>query len=148
MRVCQPGPVAFQRFNVSCGSLREIEVRAWPDFGRPRGLTRFVATAFPNSSGSTSSAALAPANFALFHVGFSASAFSGFGLRFIVADLTFIRSAQTDDVHMVGATCKYQQMQTLVYASQRLKPVLAVVAAYIFHDQCGVPFELARDVER
>ena len=36
IRVCQPGPVAFQRANVSGGNRIEIDVRALPDFGDRR----------------------------------------------------------------------------------------------------------------
>jgi len=32
IRVCQPGPVAFQRANVSGSNRIEIDVRALPDF--------------------------------------------------------------------------------------------------------------------
>ncbi len=37
MRVCQPGPLAFQRARVSGGSRSEISMRVLPVFGRPRG---------------------------------------------------------------------------------------------------------------
>src|SRR5277367_5879069 len=45
IRVCQPGPVAFQRANVSGGNRIEIDVRALPDFGRPRGFNILAADA-------------------------------------------------------------------------------------------------------
>jgi hypothetical protein len=54
IRVCQPGPVAFQRANVSGGNRREIDVRALPDFGRPRGFNILAAVPAPKVSGSTS----------------------------------------------------------------------------------------------
>jgi hypothetical protein len=56
IRVCQPGPVAFQRANVSGGKRREIDVRALPDFGRPRGFNILAALAAPKISGNTSRA--------------------------------------------------------------------------------------------
>jgi hypothetical protein len=43
--VCQPGPVALLRANVSGGNRREIDVRALPDFGRPRGFNILAAVA-------------------------------------------------------------------------------------------------------
>ena len=42
IRVCQPGPVAFQRANVSGGKRIEIDVRALPDFGRPVDLGKLA----------------------------------------------------------------------------------------------------------
>lgn len=44
MRVCQPGPVAFQRARVSGGKRKEISVRALPLFGRPRVKSRSLPT--------------------------------------------------------------------------------------------------------
>jgi hypothetical protein len=55
-RVCQPGPVAFQRTNASGGNRIEIDVRALPDLGRPRGLNILAADAAPKISGNTSRA--------------------------------------------------------------------------------------------
>jgi hypothetical protein len=48
IRVCQPGPVAFQRANVSGGNRREIDVRALPNFGRPRGFNILAAVPAAN----------------------------------------------------------------------------------------------------
>ena len=56
IRVCQPGPVAFQRANVSGGNRRKIDVRTLPDFGRPRGFNILAADAVPKISGNTSRA--------------------------------------------------------------------------------------------
>jgi hypothetical protein len=72
IRVCQPGPVAFQRANVSGGKRREINVRALPDFGRPRG---FNIDAAPKISGNTSRALRAREKVSFVHVGLSRSAF-------------------------------------------------------------------------
>jgi hypothetical protein len=56
IRVCQLGPVAFHRANVSGGNLREIDVRALPDFGRPRGFNILAAVPALKISGNTSRA--------------------------------------------------------------------------------------------
>src|SRR5580692_1426690 len=58
MRVCQPGPVALHRNNVSGGSRREMDLRALPVFGRPRGFPsarselrlRFITLHLPSSA--------------------------------------------------------------------------------------------------
>jgi hypothetical protein len=63
IRVCQPGPVAFHRANVSAGNRNEMDVRALPDFGRPRGLSMRVAAAAPKIVGSTSRALRARKSF-------------------------------------------------------------------------------------
>ncbi len=69
--VCHPGPVAFQRANVSGRRRREIAVLAVPVLGRPLGLSIRPASVGPNSSGSTSAAGLAFAKVAFVHSGFS-----------------------------------------------------------------------------
>jgi hypothetical protein len=43
IRVCQPGPAACQRANVSGGNRIEIDVRALPGFGRQRGFSILAA---------------------------------------------------------------------------------------------------------
>src|SRR5467141_795435 len=90
IRVCQPGPVAFQRANVSGGNRREIDVRALPDFGRPRGFNILAAVPAPKISGNTSRALRARAKVSFVHAGFSRSAFWGLGLRFISFDLALL----------------------------------------------------------
>jgi hypothetical protein len=65
MRVCHPGPVAFQRANVSGGSRRLIATFESEDFGRPRGLSMAAAVRVPNNLGNTSLAGRASAIIAL-----------------------------------------------------------------------------------
>jgi hypothetical protein len=103
IRVCQPGPVAFQRANVSGGNRIEIDVRALPDFGRPRGLNILAADAAPKISGNTSRALRARAKVSFVHAGFSRSAFWGLGLRFISFHLAFVGLAQTDHMRLSRA---------------------------------------------
>jgi len=67
--------VAFQRANVSGGNRREIDVRALPDFGRPRGFNILAAVPAPKISGNTSRALRARAKVSFVHAGFSRSAF-------------------------------------------------------------------------
>ena len=83
IRVCHPGPVAFQRANVSGGRRIEIDVRATPVFGRPRGLSILPATGAPNISGRILLAGFAFANVAFVHSGFSGALRTLVVLRFI-----------------------------------------------------------------
>jgi hypothetical protein len=50
--------VALQRANVSGGNRREINVRALPDFGLPRGFNILAAAPAAKTSGITSRALL------------------------------------------------------------------------------------------
>jgi hypothetical protein len=109
IRVCQPGPVAFQRANVSGGNRREIDVRALPDFGRPRGFDILAAVPAPKICGNTSCALRARAKVSFVHTGFSRSAFWGLGLRFISFDLAFVGLAQTNHMRFVGTRREYHQ---------------------------------------
>jgi hypothetical protein len=95
IRVCQPGPVALQRANVSGGNRREIDVRALPDVGRTRGFDILAAVPVSKISGNTSRALRAQAKVSFVHAGFSRSAFWGLGLRFISFDLAFVGLVQT-----------------------------------------------------
>jgi len=113
IRVCQPGPVAFQRANVSGGNRIEIDVRALPDFGRPRGFNILAADAAPKISGNTSRALRARAKVSFVHAGFSRSAFWGLGLRFISFHLAFVGLAQTDHMRLVGARRENHHMQSI-----------------------------------
>jgi hypothetical protein len=113
IRVCQPGPVAFQRANVSGGNRREIDVRALPDFGRPRGFNILAADAAPKISGNTSRALRARAKVSFVHVGFSRSAFWGLGLRFISFHLAFVGLAQTDHMRLIGARRENHHVQSI-----------------------------------
>ena len=113
MRVCHPGPVAFQRANVSGGNRIEIDVRALPDFGRPRGFNILVADAAPKISGNTSRALRARAKVSFVHAGFSRSAFWGLGLRFISFHLAFVGLAQTDYMRLIGARRENHHVQSI-----------------------------------
>jgi hypothetical protein len=111
MRVCHPGPVAFQRANVSGGKRMEIDVRAAPDFGRPRGFSNRLAAGAPKTSGRTSRADLAFAKVALVHSGFSETFRVLAGLRFIISNLAPIRLAETDHVNSPCTGSKHQRVQ-------------------------------------
>jgi hypothetical protein len=71
IRVCQPGPLTFQRANVSGGNRREVDVLALPDFGRPRGFNILAAVSAPKISGNTSRALRARSTVSFAHAGFS-----------------------------------------------------------------------------
>jgi hypothetical protein len=98
IRVCQPGPVAFQRANVSGGRRNDIDIRALPDFGRPRGFSISAAAAAPKISGKTFCALRARAKVSFVHAGLSRLVFSGLRFRFIPFHLAFGR-VETD-VHL------------------------------------------------
>jgi hypothetical protein len=104
--------VAFQRANVSGGNRREIDVRALPDFGRPRGFNILAAVAALKISGNTSRALRARAKVSFVHAGFSRSTFPGLGLRFISFHLAFVGLAQPNHMHLVVARCEHHHMQS------------------------------------
>lgn len=131
IRVCQPGPVAFQRANVSGGNRSEINVRALPDFGLPRGFNILAAVPAAKISGNTSRALRARAKVSFVHSGFSRSAFWGLGLRFISFDLAFVGLAQADHMHLVAPRREYHHMQPILDQTQRLKPAFTVVLSKI-----------------
>jgi len=148
IRVCHPGPVAFHRANVSGGMRKEINVRALPVFGRPRGFSILAAAAFPNSSGSTTCALRARVKVSFVQTGFSRPAFSELGLRFIPLHLTSICLAKTYDMGLAGARCEHQHVEPRPDPTQRLKAPLAVVPSCVFNNQCTVPIEFERLLER
>lgn len=67
MRVCHPGPVAFQRASVSGGNRRLIATFESEDLGRPRGLSMFAAVRPPKIFGNASFAGRAFAIMAIVH---------------------------------------------------------------------------------
>ena len=148
MRVCQPGPVAFQRANVLGGRRNEMETRALPVFGRPRGLSICFAAASPKSFGKTSRAGRARLNVSFLQAGFSRSVFSGLGLRFIPFHLAFVGFAQADDVYLACARSEHQCVQPLSDESRRLKPWFAVGFATVLDDERAGPLEFCRLLER
>src|SRR6266446_9407982 len=97
IRVCQPGPVAFQRASVSGDSLRLMATFESGDLGRPRGLSIAAAVRVPKIFGRTSRAGRALASIALVHSGLLRLVFSGLDRFFISLHLTFVSFAQTDD---------------------------------------------------
>lgn len=149
MRVCQPGPLAFQRASVSGAIRRLIDTFASGDFGRPRGFNNRAAAALPMSLGSTSAAGRARLKSAAVHSGISSSISSGLGLRFFITpSLSVIGLAQADDMNRVRARREHQHMQPVLDQAQRLKAPLAVIPACIFQDQGAGPVEIHRPRER
>lgn len=148
MRVCHPGPVAFQRANVSGGKRMEIDVRAVPDFGRPRGFSSRLAAGAPKTSGRTSLAGFAFANVAFVHSGFSTD-FRGLTvLRFIASDLTPICFAETDHVNAPCTRRKHQCMQPPSNQSECLESSLSVVSTGVFDHKRTIPFKLFDQLKR
>lgn len=149
MRVCQPGPLAFQRASVSGGMRRLIDTFASGDFGRPRGFNRRSAASFPMSFGNTSAAGRARLKSAAVHSGFSSSINSGLGLRFFITPyLSVIGLAQADDVNPARAGRKHQHVQSVIDQAQCLKALFAIVPARVFLDQGAKPIEIHRPRER
>jgi len=148
MRVCQPGPVAFQRANVSGGRRIEIDVRAVPDFGRPRGFSNRLAAGAPNTSRRTSLAGFAFANVACVHSGFSTVFRDLTGLRFITSDLTPICFAETDHVNAPGTRRKHQRVQPPSDQSECLESSLSVVSTGVLDHKRTVPLKLFDQLER
>lgn len=96
IRVCQPGPVAFQRARVSGGSRRLMATFESGDFGRPRGLNIAAAVRAPKIFGSTCLAGRASATMAAVHSGFVRWVFLGFDGFFISVHLALVGFTQTD----------------------------------------------------
>jgi hypothetical protein len=148
MRVCQPGPVAFQRRSVSGGSRIEMAVRAAGDFGRPRGRNISSATFVPKMPGSTSAAGRAFRIDLAVHSGFSLLGRVGLILRFISSDLTAVRFAQAYYMDAVGTRSEDQCIQAPGDEPNYLKAPLPIVPAEILDDPGGTPVELARQLKR
>jgi len=130
--------VAFHRANVSGGSLSEIDVRALPVFGRPRGLSILAAFDGPKISGKTSRALRARAKVAFVQAGLSRSVFSGLRLRFISLYLAFVCLAQADDMSFACARSEHQHVQAPANQSQRLESPFAICSAQVFDDQRAI----------
>ncbi len=137
MRVCQPGPVAFHRAKVSGGRRREMDVRALPDFGRPRGLSILAAACLPYISGNTSGALRARAKVSFVQTGFSRSARSGLRLRFIPLYLTFVGLPKADNMRLSRPRREHQHVQSLCNQPECLKSAFSVVLSSIRDDQSG-----------
>src|SRR3990172_1923137 len=113
IRVCQPGPVAFQRASVSGDSLRLMATFESGDLGRPRGLSMAAAVRVPKIFGRTSRAGRALASIAFVHSGLSRLDFSGFDLFFISLHLTLVGFAQTDDTRLSVTGREHHAVETI-----------------------------------
>jgi hypothetical protein len=142
IRVCQPRPVAFQRASVSGGRRNDIDVRAMPDFGRPRGFIILDAAAALKISGKTSRALRARAKVSFVHAGLSRLVLSGLRLRFIMFHFAFVCLAQTDHVSLISAGSKYHHMESLANQAQHLKSALTILSAQILSDQVHFPRQI------
>lgn len=125
-----------------------MDVRALPDFGRPRGFSIFAAVDLPKISGRTSCALRARLKVSSLQAGFSRSAFAGLRLRFISFHLALVRFTKADDVCLAGARSEHQHMQPAVNYAQRLESALAIVSSRILGDQRRVPFKYRRAFKR
>jgi hypothetical protein len=130
---------------VSGGNRREIDVRALPDFGRPRGFNILAAVPAPKISGNTSRALRARAKVSFVHAGFSRSAFWGLGLRFISFDLAFVGLAKSDHMRLVGERSEHPHMQSISDLTQCMKAPFTVVLSKILDYQRAVPLEFGRE---
>ncbi len=148
MRVCQPGPVAFQRASVSGGKRRLIATFDSRDFGRPRGLSMAAAVRAPKILGKTSLAGRAFAIIAMVHSGFSRLVFLGLVCFFIPIHLTFIGFTQTDNPRLAVTRCEYHAMQPILNKAKHTVTPLSVVFAPVFPDQGCRPIELLGKVQR
>ncbi len=137
IRVCHPGPVAFQRARVSGGSRSEMAMRAVPVLGRPCGLSILSAVALPKSFGRTACAGRARLNVSLVQAGLSWPARSGLRLRLIFLHLTSIRLPQADDMHLACPWSEHQHVQPFTDEAKGLKPELVVVLANVLNYECA-----------
>lgn len=148
VRVCHPGPVAFQRAKASVGRRIEIDVRAVPDFGRPRGFNSRLAAGAPNSSGRTSLAGFAFANVAFVHPGFSTPFRDLVVLRFKVPDLAPTCPAKTDHLNAHSPRSRNQCVQSAIDQPQRLESPLTAVFTGVLDHKRAVPLKLLDQIER
>jgi hypothetical protein len=150
MRVCHPGPVAFQRANVSGGSRRLIATFESEDFGRPRGLSMAAAVRAPNNLGNTSLAGRASAIIAAVHSGFFRRAFlaSDFDGFLISTHLALVGFTQTDHSGLAIAWREYNAMQPIINEAKHAVTPFPVILAPVFPDQGRRPIELFGKVQR
>jgi hypothetical protein len=125
-----------------------MDVRAVPDFGRPRGFSNLLAAGAPNTSGRTSLAGFDFANVAFVHTGFSTVFRDLTGLRFIASDLTPICFTETDDVNAPGTRREHQGMQPPSNQSERLESSLSVVSTGVLDNKRTFPFEFFDQLKR
>lgn len=148
MRVCHPGPVAFQRANVSGGRRRLIATFDSEDFGRPRGLSMLAAVRAPNNPGNTSFAGRASAIIAAVHSGFFRRAFLRLDGFFISTNLALVGFTQTYHSGLATACCEYNAMQPIFNKAKHAVTSFPVVFAPVFPDQSRRPIELLGKVQR
>lgn len=147
MRVCQPGPVAFQRARVSGGSRRLIAIFESEDFGLPRGFSMAAAARAPKILGKTSLAGRAFPIIAAVHSGLTRLVFFGLDCFFIPIHLAFICFAQTDHSRLAIARSEYHAVQPVLKKAKHAVTPFAVVFAFICPDQGRRPVELFGKVE-
>ena len=148
MRVCQPGPVAFQRASVSGDNLRLIATFESGDLGRPRGLSMLAAMRAPKIFGRTSRAGRAFAIMAAVHSGFVRLDFLELGCFFIPFHLSFVGLSQTDDPRLAIARRQNHAMQPILNEAKRAVARFSIVFALVFPDQGCCPVELLGKVQR
>ena len=148
MRVCHPGPVAFQRANVSGESRRLIATFESEDFGRPRGFSMAAAVRVPNNLGNTSLAGRASAIIAAVHSGLFRRAFLLLDGFFISTHLALVGLTQTDHSGLAIAWCEYNAMQPIFDEAKHAVTPFSVIFAPVFPDQGCRPIELLGKVQR
>ena len=114
MRVCQPGPVAFQRAKVSGGSRRLIAIFESEDFGLPRGFSIAAAARAPKILGKTTLAGRAFPIIAAVHSGLTRLVFFGLDCFSIPIHLAFICFARTDHSGLAIARSEYHAVQPVL----------------------------------
>jgi hypothetical protein len=148
MRVCQPGPVAFQRASVSGDNLRLIATFDSGDLGRPRGLSMVAAVRAPKIFGRTSFAGWALAIISMVHSGLSRLVVSGLDRFFISLHLSFVSSTQTDDPRFSLAGCEHHAMQAILNKAKHAVAPFSIVFARVFPDQGCRPVEVLGKAQR
>ena len=147
MRVCQPGPVAFQRASVSGDNLRLIAIFDSGDLGRPRGLSILAAVRAPKIFGRTSLAGRAFAIIAAVHSGFVRRVFLDLGCFFIPFHLALIGLSQADDPRLAVAWREHHAMQPILDEAKHAVAPFSIIFALVLPDQGGCPFELLGKVQ-
>ncbi len=135
-RVCQPRPCRL-KYSTTSRSRRMVVCTLTDVFcgPRPRGLGNFAC-------GKTFDAGFARLIIAFVHSGFSAS------FRLLI-ERPFLpaRRPQTDDADAVAANCKSERVQTILDHAERQPSRLAIVRAFIGHNQSRRPIEIQHGIE-
>src|SRR3569833_231423 len=146
IRVCQPGPLAFQRSSTTGATLRLMATLEWGDLGRPRGFSNFSASFSPNNSGNSSRAGRARANSPFFHSGFSSLIFDR-PFFFISLNFSLVGLSYADHLDIRSARSKDHHMDAAANYAERLVAALTVVLPNIFQNVSTVPFEVANHIK-